>query len=459
MTVRSIAIGASYNLHSPSIALEKVVLKLVDDIVHERKCISTNLLRSNDGIDDLKFLYPVMDNLPILAFPIVTAIETGCKVTVVGSTEVGALCSIIQEELKVKNLQFIHEGENLSLLNTLLKISDAHNGMISFSTGDLLRFDHYSDLIDPSSKDSDFVYTMNVKQRLPTITHRNYYLCYHPLGVLGYLFTPLGKGPVQAKEGNQFLITSELIQKAQEIFSIYNNRKGTEQVNWGIEMLGKKIYDHPLKFINLSLSAGVYMALHKKNLARFFPLSWLFKENFMSLLLNNGSTNYHANIKFGFENYAHHDPLKMWDMDSLEDFSSMRLVMPKIIQHYPQRESLFRVQRAIEGNKESIPLLHHFEEFLAQKLAVLQQSISSFPEFFSVKAHHYYDGLSSNNKKKINGYLLPKLLENGRMTPLACNGLNVSRLDKYIRKVGVKKYYKSQKVYHSLINHPPKSEE
>ena len=51
------------------------------------------------GVDDLKFLYPVLDNLPMVVFPVLHFTLAGAQVCVYGSEEVGRVIAVVRDYL------------------------------------------------------------------------------------------------------------------------------------------------------------------------------------------------------------------------------------------------------------------------------------------------------------------------------------------------------------------------
>ncbi|MBJ6761830.1 hypothetical protein JGU66_13730 [Myxococcaceae bacterium JPH2] len=204
---RHVAISASHELFpSRDAALACVVEKRV--VAHQRmrdqqqgltrrapvRLAATRMERTQEGgIDDLKFLYPVLDTLPAIAFPILHFATCGAQVSVYGSAEVGRVVEVMRGyllEARVidapEKLLFVPEDpRRISFFHSVksaaepLAAKDAE--ALVWCAGDIvLAYDVFPWLMEPDLGSHQLVLNVGAKQRVfpegtPELFLGNYY--------------------------------------------------------------------------------------------------------------------------------------------------------------------------------------------------------------------------------------------------------------------------------------------
>jgi len=150
-------------------------------------CISYKFQRvKNSPVDELKFLMPIHKDIPVLAFQVTYAVMQGIKTAVVGSNEVGMVVDALRRYLGVpnENLVFVHEGEKLSLGNSIKRGARAldleKNDFFWFVPLDMPFFYNYMDMLyDEDIRHNAIVADFNARERVfencMELFPRNYY--------------------------------------------------------------------------------------------------------------------------------------------------------------------------------------------------------------------------------------------------------------------------------------------
>lgn len=204
---RHVAISASHELFpSREAALECVVEKRL--VAHQRmrdqqagltvrapvRLAATRMERTQEGgIDDLKFLYPVLDTVPVIAFPILHFATSGVQVSVYGSTEVGRVVEVMRDyllEARVidapEKLLFVPEDpKHISFFHSVrsaVEPLEARGGdALVWCAGDIvLAYDVFPWLMDPDLDAHQLILNVGAKQRVfpegtPELFLGNYY--------------------------------------------------------------------------------------------------------------------------------------------------------------------------------------------------------------------------------------------------------------------------------------------
>ncbi|WP_223635718.1 hypothetical protein [Corallococcus sp. EGB] len=233
--VRHVAISASHELFpSREAALACVVEKHV--VAHRRmrdqrkgltlrapvRLAATRIERTLEGgVDDLKFLYPVLDNLPVIAFPILHFAASGAQVSVYGSAEVGRVVEVMRDYLVgarviagPERLLFAPEDrERISYFHSVRSAAEALGAReaepLVWCAGDIvLAYDVFPWLMEPDVGAHALVLNVGAKQRVfpdgtPELFSGNYYET---------LLAPDGRGGTCAfdvKDPNLLVFTRE----------------------------------------------------------------------------------------------------------------------------------------------------------------------------------------------------------------------------------------------------------
>lgn len=204
---RHVAISASHEIFpSAEAALACVVEKRL--VMHQRmrdqrrgltlrcpvRIAATRLERSIEGgVDDLKFLYPLLDNIPAIAFPILHFASCGVQVSVYGPPEVGRVVEVMRDylvEVKLlagpEQLLFIPEDRgHVSFFQSVRRAAEplgASGGdAVVWSAGDIvLAYDVFPWLGERDIRQHDLILNVGARQRVfpdgtPELFLGNYY--------------------------------------------------------------------------------------------------------------------------------------------------------------------------------------------------------------------------------------------------------------------------------------------
>ncbi|RKH01674.1 hypothetical protein D7V97_28835 [Corallococcus sp. CA053C] len=204
---RHVAISASHELFpSRDAALACVVEKRV--VAHQRmraqqqgltlrspvRLAATRMERTVEGgVDDLKFLYPVLDTLPVIAFPILHFATCGVQVSVYGSAEVGRVVEVMRDYLLEARIldapgQLLFVPEDRARLSFFHSVRSAAEPLgaregdaLVWCAGDIvLAYDVFPWLMEPDVGPHELVLNVGAKQRVfpdgtPELFSGNYY--------------------------------------------------------------------------------------------------------------------------------------------------------------------------------------------------------------------------------------------------------------------------------------------
>lgn len=370
--VKDCIIGASYNKEdNSSIAQAKVVEKAEDDLQKGSKCVSHNIYRCDihyDGqiIDNLKFIYPIRGT-PGFAYTMRNVLGSESENNVVvGSTEIEKIFGMSRDFhadlIEDKSFEFVHEGHNLSLSNTIIKGNNLLKELtknkirtICFIPGDVPFCANLKPILnDPDALIHDLVLDFNSRERIfepenimcsgdPEFFIRNWYR----------KITETDGRTYSIKEANIYLIKPENLDEKLLNF-IYGTRKGGQLTKLGIILfaLANRI-SHPIL-----LGKALY------NLARssFTGVDIQAAES-IGELLTLGRVRVKA---------RHTDVNRLADIDSLEDWRYYEEISTYAVEKkgslsyiYPYARDIeaFRKEYARELQK-TIPMLRDFEGFI-----------------------------------------------------------------------------------------------
>jgi hypothetical protein len=169
-------------------AVDRKILKKAEEYRKKKSMVSYKFQRvKNAPVDEVKFLTPIYKDIPILAFQVTYAMMNGLKVSVVGSDEVKLVVDKLREYLPIKkeDLIFVHEGEKLSLGNSISRGANAlemdSKDFFWFVPLDMpFHYDFASFVLDKDIKNHAMILDFNAKERvfenIPELFPRNYYL-------------------------------------------------------------------------------------------------------------------------------------------------------------------------------------------------------------------------------------------------------------------------------------------
>jgi hypothetical protein len=177
--VKHVVVSASHDkMGSPAIADSKIMAKAQEDLGKNKDCVSYNFRRAQgQDPDENKFLMPLFDGVPVLAFTVMPALSHGCSVAVVGSREVETVIEALNDHLqhferfRGRRIRFAYEGDRTSLPNSIISGADAldidDTTPFMFVAGDIPFFMDYHPLLsDRRIIDNVAVYSINSKQHM-----------------------------------------------------------------------------------------------------------------------------------------------------------------------------------------------------------------------------------------------------------------------------------------------------
>jgi hypothetical protein len=344
-----IGVSGSYDIKENSV--EKAAIKYKKDIEHESNIRTVPLYRSDImGIDNVKFMYPLA-GVPIIAYTLLNAVDQNCEVRVTGNDEVENLVDLMNSEFNF-GIKFNHEGKDLSLANSLLKLFSEDIGKGNyFVTGDVPFAKNYT----TSNYDGDVVLDLNTENLIKPFTYisRNFY----------------NKGKRQNqhlgfKEPNVYYFSNTgfgTIQEAANIF--FENRKGGGLSHAVGEYLKSKYQSDEM------FKKGL-----KKNKFRFaIEVSKAFFQKFSIPTpainfdkLNPVISKDLYGIDWRFE-FLHNDIFRMLDIDGLNnDYVLYNGIANKLEQRDKLDERLVKVRNAINSNKNLFPVVINFESIIGE---------------------------------------------------------------------------------------------
>lgn len=344
-----IGISASYNITEN--APEKAAKEYRRYIQRGSKLISLLSLRSTiDGIDNLKFLYPIA-GVPIVAYTILNAVDQGAAVRVVGSTEVKNLVGLINEELKT-GIDFVHEGKRAAALGLGNSLDRLFTGYLRsrniFVTGDIPFARGYAKI----PYRGDLVIDFNTPRLLESVTHlkRNFY----NRGSVD--------GTIQAfKEANIYYFTEkgfDVLLPLADLF--YQNRKAgglyralIEYIK--LETMRNERFRNNLRKVAFPIAKQVGIIALQNTVRLKHPADLEKCNNLVSFL-------YKIDWRFTF---THGDIFRMLDIDGINnDWVLYEGLVRQLEESGNLDERIVRLRRTVSANKAMFPIYEHFEEIL-----------------------------------------------------------------------------------------------
>jgi hypothetical protein len=206
--VKHVAIGASHEVYpSSEAAMATVIKKRIEDRLdlekerglprqkrRSKEIESTMILRSIEGgVDDTKFLYPVIDNIPVIVFPLLSYALAGARVSVYGPADVGRVVDVVRDRLladglirdREQILTVLEDPSEISMTSTFVRstaaLSVPPGQPMLWSAGDLVMgYNVYPWLMDRHAHTHDLVLDLSGKQVIfppgcPRLFGRNFY--------------------------------------------------------------------------------------------------------------------------------------------------------------------------------------------------------------------------------------------------------------------------------------------
>jgi hypothetical protein len=424
--VKRAAIGASHEVYpSAEAASRATVARCVADRIaleaEARRCarggrrrvvVTTPILRSIDGgLDDLKFLYPVLDNIPLIVFPILSYALAGVQVSVYGSREVGCVVGAVRSRLLADGLiedrdriLFVEEDRSeVSLMQSFRRstapFAASPEEVIVWSAGDLvLAYNTYPKLMDRHASTHEIIFDLNARQVVfpggtTELFPRNYFDSLRLDGEGGRV--------VDVKEPNVILFTAAGMGGLAELDKLRRPRSGQTYIGVLLRAVLKASQDASpaatLAFLRYSF---------RRTRGALRPADALAQRHAVAL----------ASAVFGVPTMVkaeNADPFLVKDCDSFEDlFGYYRALLQSIVdsgvtradgfhelaRYYPYADVLHRLSRDLLALREEIPLWQRWPEVVSDKIATLNgmlrtelaaaglaSSVGLVPEYFDAR--------------------------------------------------------------------------
>lgn len=347
-----IGIGASYDFDlNPGLKAAKKYLK---DIRKGSSLTTIPIYRGSIGsIDNLKFMYPLGQNqVPIVAYTLLNAVDQYQKVRVTGNKEVKAL-SELMNDLFNTNIEFRSEGdqEKLSLSNTFIRLfGENRTNENLFVTGDIPFAKNYC----KTNYEGDVVLDFNTGSLLRNLpnTKRNF-----------YNEGQIGDRADWFKEPNVYFFTDEGFPALHDMADhFYKNRKagGLPRAlasylyhKYKTDKKFKKPFKKNMKDLGIELATAVAQNYNFD----VDPLNFDKDNKIISELFN---------IDWRFE-FIHDDVFRMLDVDGLNnDF----IVTDGIARNLESADKLdgrlIKLGEAIQSEINYFPLIANFEEMILE---------------------------------------------------------------------------------------------
>ncbi|WP_223635690.1 hypothetical protein [Corallococcus sp. EGB] len=405
MQVRHAAISASHEIFDSSEAAiqEAVTRRVADRLARERqqrqparyrrwKVVDTTpLLRSMEGgLDDTKFLYPVLDNLPVIVFPLLSHALAGVHVSVYGPPEVCRVVEVVRDVLlamgrledRARVVTVEEDRSDISLSRSLQRategLSAPSDAPIVWSAGDLvLAYDVHPWLTDRHLPGYELIFNLNARQRVfpegtPELFARNY------LDRLRVEREP--EELLDIKEPNVLLFTARGLRGLSRVDELRHPRPGDT-------------------YVNVLLRAAARTFWHTSPAATLAFLRYGWKRTRDRLQAPDALGSHHAGelarTFFGVPTLIkaeNTDPFCVRDGDSVEDlFGYYRAVLQPIVdsgatkeagyrelaRYHPHAEVLYRVSQALRPLQEELSLWRRWPELIRDKLATLNQRLTA----------------------------------------------------------------------------------
>ncbi len=398
--VRSVAITASHELFSSAEAAldEAVRLRLERRIEMRRQAQesptwspyaveNTRLVRSIEGgVDDLKFLYPVLDNLPLLVFPLLHYAATGARLCFYGSPEACRVVEVVRAYLleigwlrAADELLTVEEDrERISFFHSFLRSTDPFaagpdDGILWTAADLVLAYDVWPWLLDRSIEEHHLLINMIARDRIfpegeTEFLRLNYFdrLC------------PAGQEHALAvKQPDVIVFTGE-------------GRRGLERLN---RIRGQS----EGALLGIFLRATWRGLLSPKALSVLKAVQYGIRRKRYTLRdgegLSQRDASRFASVFFGVPTHVKTeiaDPFILKDGDGFEDvFGYYRALLQRVVDAAPSKEAgyaqlaevhpyaeqLWQLSQRLQPLWEELPLWRRWPEFINDKIATYNQRL------------------------------------------------------------------------------------
>lgn len=401
MPVRHVAISASHEIYpSMTAAVDAMVeVRLANLRQREREARrsgrcrrrrlveTTPMLRSIDGgVDDQKFLYPVLDNLPLVVFPLLGHALAGVEVSVYGSPEIGRIVDVVRARLvrdgRIRSgeaIRFIEEDRgqismSRSVRAAASRLTAPPGATMLWSAGDLvLAYNTYRRLADLHAGGHDLVFDLSARQVVfpagsPELFPRNY--------LDGMRLEGAEDRVVDVKEPNALLFTAAGLRGLDRLDALRHPPPGNTHLD---------------ALVRLAVPAA-----RRAGLRATAALVWYgVKRRWGALGERDGILQRHAidlaSAAFGVPTMVkadNVDPFAMRDCDGFEDlFGYYRTLLQPIVdggltreagyrelgRYYPYADVLYRLSHDLQPLRDQIPLWRRWPDPVRDKIAAFNR--------------------------------------------------------------------------------------
>ena len=343
------------------------------------------------GVDDLKFLYPVLDNLPMIVFPVLHFTCAGAQVCVYGSPEVGRVIEVVRDYLvehqliaAPDDLLFAAEDpQRISLARSLrgatAPLGAGPGDAIVWSAGDVvLGYDVAPWLAgrDLAARGAGLVLHASARQRVfpdgtPALFLGNYYETMIVDGGIA----------LDVKDPNLVVFTRD---------GLHGSLRGLDRL--------RRAKDES-RYLPLFFRVAARALLGRRALPCLHVLRYLIRrrrgtlgpgqglraDHFAALL----SEFFGVEVRVGAE---HADPFALRDCDTLEDvFGYYRSLLQGIVDegstredgyrrladYHPYAEHLYALSLRLRPLWDEIPLWRRWPEFISDRIATYNRHIQA----------------------------------------------------------------------------------
>ncbi|GHG62190.1 hypothetical protein [Comamonas sp. JC664] len=423
---------------------------------------TTPLLRSCEGgLDDTKFLYPVLDNLPVIVFPLLSHALAGVQVSVHGPREVCQVVEVVRDFLLAEGhidersrIVAVEEDRgDISLSRSFQRstevLSASRDAPVVWSAGDLvLAYNPYPWLTDRHLPSFELILNLNARQVVfpqgtSELFARNY------LDRLR-LDDPWGS-VIDVKEPNVLLFTGAGLRGLTKVDGLRKPPPGET-------------------YMSVLLRAAGRACWHTSPAATVAFLRYGLKRVRDRLEEGDGVSRRHATelatTFFGVPTLVkaeNTDPFSVRDGDSLEDlFGYYRAFLQPIVDskatkeagyrelaHYhPHAELLYRLSLKLRALQSELPLWRRWPELIRDKCASLNQRLTAefrglglkdagplVPEYFDAAGAFQGHSLPSDDLRATGAYLRHVYLPTYSRDRAEASGASSERLRAARRRV------------------------
>jgi hypothetical protein len=378
--VNNIGISASHNIYRRQEDVDLRESRSIESYLETGRMSTIKFKRSLDGIqrgfDENKFLFPLYTEegvLPLVSVPIISALNTNPnQVSILGSYEVKNVVSSLKNyfietnrsELSDK-LVFVPEmpegldynnlnRKKLTLFNSVSRLRNSFEGDVPFLfvTGDILAYSFLDSMEDSDILNHDLILDLNAKELINPQIPRNFYNKARRKDGLEVSF----------KEPNIFTFGDNFPFESVELF--YSNREKGGLTNAIKSMVWKYKnnlinFDVLRGFTNIGIEAIVANFIEKRE-----------------IILDETDAHNAAKVLAPMRIKAEHtDPLRLIDVDGIEDLVMLQNCVPHFSEIFPQdiHNDLMSFSNYFQNNDaDSVSVIKKFKDEMNDKVKRIQ---------------------------------------------------------------------------------------